>query len=435
MKNLIKKLLPKQILLSYHYVLGFLGAVFYGFPSKKMIIIGITGTKGKTTTANFVWAVLNGSGIKTGLLTTANLRIGNEEILNPFHMTMPGRFVVQKYLSKMQKAGCKVAIVETTSQGLVQYRHIGISYDMAIFTNLTPEHIDSHGSFENYKKAKKILFDTLAKSKNKIFEGKEIKKVIIANADSEHADFFLESKADKKFTFSLATPSDAKAENVVQDEDGVRFSVDGDEYKIHILGTFNTLNALPGILIGKEMGLSVSQIQGGLLSVSQIPGRMEEIKGGQNFRVFVDYAHEKFSMTYVCETARLLAGSEKKVIVLLGAEGGGRDKGKRPVMGEIVGRLADYVIASNVDPYEDDPLPIATDIADAAEKAGKKKDENLFVILDRREGIKKSFELAKEGDIVFITGKGAEQSMVIGGQSIPWDDRVIVKEELAKIVR
>ena len=175
MKKLCKKLLPKKIFSYYHYFLAQTATLFYGFPSSKMIVIGITGTKGKTSTANFIWSVLQNSGIKTGIMSTANVRIGERQLLNPFHMTMPGRFKVQSILSRMAKEKCICAIVETTSQGIEQYRHIGIWYDILVFTNLTPEHIDSHGNFENYKKAKGKMFEYLQAFKTKKILGSEVK--------------------------------------------------------------------------------------------------------------------------------------------------------------------------------------------------------------------------------------------------------------------
>ncbi|MDQ5950135.1 MAG: hypothetical protein QG585_75 [Patescibacteria group bacterium] len=433
MKKILKKLIPEKIFSIYHFLTAFTATCFYGFPSEKMIIVGITGTKGKTTTANFLWSVLQAGGFKTGLITTANIKIGDEEILNPYHMTMPGRFTVQKSLRKMLNQGCKVAIVETTSQGLVQFRHIGINYDVAIFTNLTPEHIDSHKTFENYKQAKGILFKTLSKSKSKVIDGKKILKTIIANSDSEHSAFYLSFNADKKITFGLGGGANFEGKLVEESKSGVLFKVGEEEFLIKILGGFNILNALPSIVLAKELSIETSKIKEGLESLSMIPGRMEEISNQKGITLIVDYAHEKQSMTLALETANKLKEEGGKTIVLLGAEGGGRDKGKRPVMGEIAGRLADFVIVSNVDPYEDDPLPIAEDIAVASEKAGKERGKNLFVILDRREGIRKALELAKKGDVVMITGKGAEQSMVVGGESVPWDDRDVVREELLKI--
>ena len=193
-------------------------------------------------------------------------------------------------------------------------------------------------------------------------------------------------------------------------------------------------NALPAIAIGRLLGISDDCIKKGLNNLRLIPGRMEVIKEGQPFTLIVDYAHEKQSITGVLKTANAMKKPDAKTIILLGAEGGGRDKAKRPIMGELAGKMADYLVVSNVDPYEDDPTEIVEDIAVVAEKFGKVRNKDLFVIEDRRAGISKALSLAKAGDIVLITGKGAEQSMIIGGKSIPWDDRVIVKEELNKIL-
>ncbi|MES2224218.1 MAG: UDP-N-acetylmuramyl-tripeptide synthetase [Patescibacteria group bacterium] len=434
-KSLLRKILPYKVIGCYHYCFALLASLVYGLPSRKMIVIGVTGTKGKTSAINFIWSVLNQNGIKTGIITTANVRIGNEEIINPFHMTMPGRFVIQKFLRRMVSGGCECAIVETTSQGIQQFRHIGIEFDIAIFTNLTPEHIDAHKTFDNYKMMKGKLFACLGSSKKKMFKGNLFPKTIIANADSEYAPYFLGFDADNKESFSIDLQSQNEAENILPNKNGVEFELHTHKYSLSIPGTFNVYNALPAIIVGKLFGIGHERVKNALAHLNLIPGRMEEIKEGQNFRVFVDYAHEKQSMTYATETANILRGENGRSIILLGAEGGGRDKGKRAVMGEIVGRLADVAVVSNVDPYEDDAVPILEDIAKATEAAGKVREENLFVIEDRREGIQKSLKLAREGDVVMITGKGAEQSMIIGGASSPWDDRTVVREELQKVMR
>lgn len=434
-KSTLKKILPHQFFSWYHYLTALVASVVCGNPSSKMIVIGVTGTKGKTSAINYIWSVLNDNGIKTGIITTANVRIGSSEIINPFHMTMPGRFVIQKFLKRMVNEGCECAIVETTSQGIAQFRHIGIQYDVAIFTNLTPEHIDAHKTFDNYRMMKGKLFGVLSKTKGKTFRNRKFPKTIIANADSEYAPYFLSFNADRKESFSINLSSENKVEDIVLNKNGIDFVLNREEYSLSIPGIFNVYNALPAIIVGKVFGIPKIHIRKALKDLCVIPGRMEEIKEGQDFRVFVDYAHEKESMTHVSKIANDLKTENGKSIILLGAEGGGRDKGKRAIMGEIVGRLVDIAVVSNVDPYEDDPTPIVEDIAIAAEKAGKTRGENLFVIEDRREGIRKSLDLAGSGDVVIITGKGAEQSMIIDGVTIPWDDRVVVKEELRKILR
>lgn len=442
-KSNIKKLIPERLISFYHLVLAAMAAFCYGWPSKKMIVIGVTGTKGKTSAANFIWSVLMAGGYKTGIIGTANIRIGDIEILNKYHMTMPGRFILQKTLKQMLKAGCKFAIVETTSEGIKQWRHFGIVYDIAIFTNLTPEHLQAHNNnFEKYKEAKGKLFKSLYHGSRKVIgglpaqAGKEIKKTIIVNYDDLHKDFFLNFPADKKVTFGTIEGADFQADKIRNTPNGLEFFIGSASYGLNILGKFNVYNALPAVAIGSLFDIPEAKIKEGLKNLKVIPGRMEKIDEGQEFLVFVDYAHEKEGMGAVLETAREMAAEfSSKVIVLLGAEGGGRDKAKRPILGEIAAKKADFMVISNVDPYEDDPKEICEDIAVAAEKFGKTRDKNLFVTEDRREGIKKALSLAGQNDIVLITGKGAEQSIVIGGKRYPWDDRVVVREELNKFIQ
>ncbi len=430
MKNFFKNLLPARFILIYHFIVAIFATLYYSFPSKKMIIIGVTGTKGKTSTVNFIWSCLTAGGYKTGIISTANIRIGEKEFLNKYHMTMPGRFAIQKLMSQMVKNGCKFCIVETTSEGIKQYRHIGIYYDTAIFTNLSPEHLESHGgSFDEYKKTKGKMFKALS-SHRKIINGEKIEKVIVANKDSEYADYFLNFEADKKITFAINNKADYIADNIQETNDGVKFEVEKVFFKISILGKFNVYNALPAIIISRLAGINNYLIAKGLAELKMIPGRMELINEGQDFMAIVDYAHEKESITNILQTANGMKKAGAKTIILLGAEGGGRDKAKRPIMGEVAAKMADYVIVSNVDPYEDDPKQILEDIAGSSEKFGKVRNQNLFVIEDRRLGIRKALSLARIDDVVLITGKGAEQSIVIGGKRSFWDDRQIVREEL-----
>jgi UDP-N-acetylmuramoyl-L-alanyl-D-glutamate--2,6-diaminopimelate ligase len=413
-KQIIKKILGERLVLAYHYCVAVLASFYYFFPSKKMVIIGVTGTKGKTSTANFIWSCLNSGGHKTGLISTANIRIGEKEFLNNYHMTMPGRFTIQRFLSQMVDKNVKYCVVETTSEGIKQYRHKGIFYDVAVFTNLYPEHLGSHGgSFEEYKNAK-----------GKIFKGL--------------MNFF----ADKKINFGIKDGADYFAKNVVNTKDGVVFEVHNspnpsyqggeEKYRLNILGDFNVYNGLPAIIISSLFGVDKDLIKAGLANLKFIPGRMERIDEGQNFNVIVDYAHEKQSITAALSAVENLKVEDSKIIILLGAEGGGRDKAKRFSMGETVGKMADFVVVSNVDPYDDDPKLILEDIAGAVEGEGKIRDKDLFVIEDRRSGIAKALSLAKENDVVLITGKGAEQSITIDGKSLPWDDRRVVREEIGK---
>lgn len=433
-KKILKKLLPKKIFLFYHYCLAILGSIFYGFPGKKMIVIGITGTKGKSSTANFIWSCLFVAGHKTGLISTANIRINEKEFLNKRQMTMPGRCVIQKLMAQMVKQGCEYCVAEITSEGIKQYRHLGLYIDIVIFTNLSPEHIESHGSFEKYKQAKGEIFKTLSHYKNyKKINNKKIEKIIIANNDNEYADYFLNFSSDKKITFGFQEKADYVAKEIRETNSGTEFQVLGKKFKLNILGKFNVYNALPAIIISHLIGIKDDLIAKGLRELKMIPGRMEIINEGQNFTVIVDYAHEAQSITNVLQTANNIKSIGAKTIILLGAEGGGRDRAKRPIIGEIASKNADFIVISNVDPYESDPKQILEDIAVSVEKFGKIREKDLFVIEDRRQGIRKALSLAQEKDIVLITSKGADQSINLNGEYLPWDDRVIVKEELNKM--
>ena len=431
LKTAVRKLTPEFILVQYHLMIAKIAAAVYGYPSNKLYVVGITGTKGKTSTANFVWSVLNAGGYKTGQIGTASIRLGDREMLNDFHMTMPGPFKLQKLLRMIADSGCTHVVMEATSEGMKLMRHIGISFDAAIFTNLTPEHLPSHGgSFENYKKAKAKLFISLMEHIKQL-DGKYVKRISIINNDSEHAQYYSSFPADTKKTYGIKNVADFQATAISDSPSGVDFDVEGERYHLSILGAFNVYNALPAIVLGKVLEIPTEKIRQGLADLKVIEGRMQKIDMGQTYTVIVDYAHEKVSMNAVLDTARNMAGHHN-VIVLLGAEGGGRDKAKRAHMGEAAAKKADYVICSDVDPYEDDPKEIVEDIAQVAEQFGKVRNLNLFVIEDRRTGIAKALALAQTGDIVVITGKGAEQTMIKYGKSIPWDDRLVVKEELKK---
>lgn len=433
MKKLLKKLVPKKIFSTYHFLKVKFFQYITGDPTQKMLVIGVTGTKGKSTAANMIWSVLMAAGYKTGLTGTANFKIGNEESLNPYHMTMPGPEVLFPALKKMKDAGCSAVVVETTSEGVKQHRNRGINYDLVVFTNLSPEHIDSHGSYHNYRAAKGELFRRLLLQKKKVLKGKKVDKKMVIFGDDPEAEYFLQFGADEKITFGFGANNLVRAEQVRSDTLGFSFTVDGTGFHVPLLGVFNAENALAAVAVGRALGISAEQIATGLKSLPILPGRMEKMESALPFTIIVDYAHEKKSMTALLTWANQVKGAGH-VIILLGAEGGGRDKGKRPVMGELAARMADYLIVSNVDPYDDDPVEIIEDIVVAAERAGMKKGERVFAIEDRREGIDKALSLARAGDIVLITGKGAEQFMVLGGKRITWDDRTVVREEMQKML-
>lgn len=421
----IEKFIPKKLYKAgqpvYHFLLAIIGTILYGFPARKMIMIAVTGTKGKTSTVNFIHSVLFETGEKVGLISTANIKIGEKDIPNKYHMSMPGRFILQKTLKQMKNAGCKYVALEVTSEGVKQFRHLGLFLNVAIFTNLSPEHLSSHGgSFEKYRTAKMKIF------KKKLFNSL---KLILVNKDDENAKFFLDASSVEKIKYSLEDILEIK-----ESDDGVSFKYSGSDFKLNTLGKFNIYNALPAIILGERYGLNFIQIRNGLSKLNLIPGRMEEINGGQDFKVIVDYAHEKLSMTNLLDTAKNLKKSEdNKIIIVLGGDGGGRDEQRLYDMGKVVGEKADVIIVSNSDPYFDDEMALAQKIADEADKAGKVYNENLFIITDRGEAIKKAIELAKKDDIVLLTTRGSLNTMSIKGKKVSSDDRVIAREVLRNL--
>ncbi len=449
MKSLLKKFIPRAALNFYHKSLAILSAFVYGFPSNKMIVVGVTGTNGKSTTVALIAKVLESGGAGVGATSTVGFKIADKEWLNDKKMTMLGRFQLQKLLKKMAQAGCKYAVLEVSSEGIKQYRHLGINFDYAVFTNLTPEHLESHGGFDNYKRAKGELFQHLTKRKKIIKQSltpssvvtpddPEVKKTAIVNIDDKHAEYFLTFSADKKIKFSVKNENaDLIAKNIQVSTAGTSFEINDKKINLKLIGAFNVENALPAIAVGIEEGIALEKIKQGLESVKVVPGRMEAIDEGQPFSVLVDYAPEPASMGKLYETIILINQSTNQpinqIIHVLGSCGGGRDKARRPVLGKMAGKNSDIVVVTNEDPYDDDPMEIIDQVAAGALEVGKKLNENLFKILDRKQAIEKALSLAKQGDLVLVTGKGSEQRMAVaGGKYVEWDDRSIIREILSR---
>lgn len=435
----IKRIVPKQAINAFHYSEALAASFAYRNPSRHMIVIGIVGSKGKTTLANLLWAALSGDGSKVGLIGTANIRIGNDEQLNPYHMTMPGRHRLQKTLHTMRQANCRYAIMEVPSEGQAQWRHVGIAFDVLIFTNVTKELMASHDySLEKLHTHNQRVFQQVARQKSKLINGRVQPKILIANADAEHFPQYFAHVADIRRSYSLTHKSNYHAKNIVTAAGSSSFVVNKHGYKIPLPGAVNVSNATGAIAAALELGKSPQEIQKGLSSLTVIPGRMEQINihPRQKFTVVVDYAHEETGMEALMKTAAdMRRKSTQRIITLLGAEGGGRDEKKRPIMGHIAMSGSDFVILSNVDPYRDNPDKIIADIAQGVEEAKGLRNHTYFAIPDRREGIRKALSLAKPGDIVLITGKGSEQSIIIDGKKSAWDDRDVVREELSRLLK
>ncbi len=466
----IKKIIPKKLFKklqpAYHYLLSFLAALIYRFPSQDLIVIGVTGTTGKTTSVYLIAKMLENAGYRVGYTSTAMFNDGKKEWLNDKKMTMVGRFFTQKILREMVRNGCQYAIIETTSEGIVQYRHRFINYDILVFTGLYPEHIESHGGFENYKEAKGKLFAHLKNCKTKyVNENKKVgrsksgmkkldlnrvKKTIIVNLDDEYADYFLDFWAEKKIgyanqlKFESEKLKDLKIINygdIQASRDGTSFKVNNEKINLQLLGDFNAINSMNAVCVGLSQELEFENIKISLEKIAGIPGRFEVITSPMtpasnysqgrdmktDFTVIVDYAFEPKAVTKLYETIELIP--HNKIIHVLGSAGGGRDIARRPKLGQLAGEKADYVIVTNEDPYDDDPQIIIDQVATGAEHEGKVLDKDLFKILDRKEAIQKAISLAQRGDIVLITGKGSEQGICVAdGEMMPWDDREVVRD-------
>jgi UDP-N-acetylmuramoyl-L-alanyl-D-glutamate--2,6-diaminopimelate ligase len=426
MIRLLKKIIPKPIFEffqpTYHYGLALLGALIYHSPSRKLIVIGVTGTKGKTTTTELVNAILEADGKKTAVQNTLRFKIGEKEWRNMFKMTMPGRFFMQKFLRDAVKAGCTHAIIEMSSEGAKQFRHKFIYPDALIFTNLAPEHIESHGSYENYLKAKLSIAKTLEDSP-------KANPVIIANIDDKEGEKFLTLNIKNKIPYSLHDAIAVKA-----DSKGSYFQMGKMIIYSKLPGIFNIYNMLGAVAFAKFAGISEEKIKMGLENINFIRGRMEKINEGQGFDVVVDYAHTPDSLKAVYE-----AYYGHKKICVLGNTGGGRDKWKREEMGKIADKYCDQIILTNEDPYDEDPRKIAEDV-----KKGITR-RPIEIIMDRRQAINKAIQNAlfikqTSGDkykvAILITGKGTDPYIMgPNGEKLEWDDATVAREELNKVLK
>lgn len=405
----IRKLIPKKIFAIlqpiYHYLFAICGAIVYGFPAKKIFIVGITGTKGKSTTSEMINAIFEEAGYKTALSDTINFKIAGELVPNKHKMSMPGRFFMQKFLHDALRAGCTHAVIEMTSEGAKQFRHKFIWLDAFIFTNLTPEHIEDHGSYEKYKEAKLKIADNLTKKNG----------IMVVNGDDEEAEAFLARvNVDRKIKYSL---SDAKP-IVFGNQTEMRFKKSILYSKLP--GEFNVYNILAAATLADALGIDRETIRRAIEKLKEVPGRVQKVSVGQNFDVVIDYAHTAESLEELYK-----AFPNKNKICVLGSAGGGRDKWKRPIMAQVAEKYCSEIILTDEDPYDEDPMQIVTEMRDAI------KQKTAKIILDRRMAINTAIKTAKTGDVVLISGKGTDPYiMEKDGQKTPWSDYDVAKEEL-----
>lgn len=432
LKRIIRSITPGVVLRWYHLLLASIAPLWYGNPSRHLVVIGVTGTKGKSTTSYLIAQLLERLGHRVGLTSTAIFKIAEHEWLNDKKMTMLGRFATQQMLARMRVARCTYAVIETSSEGIAQWRHRGIAYDVAVFTNLTPEHLEAHGSFEAYRNAKEAFFQHLTAFPPKVIAGKTIPKIMVINSDDPESKRLKNIAADKIISYAIQQPADCQALTVTIAAHGSQFTVNDIPCSIPLLGRFNVYNALAATAAVSVLGFPLTEIARVIKQVQPVPGRQELINEGQAFTVMVDYAHEPESQNQLFELVALMP--KRRTIHVTGSAGGGRDTNRRAVLGAIAAEHADVVIVTNEDPYDEDPQEIIDAVADGALQAGKKLNETLFVIADRKRAVEHALRCARPKDLVLITGKGAEQAIcVANGKKIPWDDRAITREILREI--
>ncbi|MES2953771.1 MAG: UDP-N-acetylmuramyl-tripeptide synthetase [Patescibacteria group bacterium] len=411
-----KKLIPRSLFgavaPTYHYLLALLAALAYRFPGHSITVVMVTGTKGKSSTLEFLNAMLEADGKRTALASTIRHKIGEKSEKNMSKMTIQGRFFLQRFLREAVDGGCSVALIEMTSAGAKQFRHKWIDLDALIVTNVSPEHIEDHGSYENYLAAKISIAEALEQSKKK-------DRVLVVNAlDKEHEAFEHAAPHARAIPFSLD-----QAKPFSLERDSSQITIEREHLTIRLPGDFNVANFLAAYTLARHWGVSLTTIAAAADSLRTIPGRVEDVSKelpGTPFSVIVDYAHTPDSLENVYKAFP----NQRKICVLSGT-GGGRDTWKRPVMGGIADTYCAEIILTDEDPYDDDPKEIVKDIAKGIAK------KEYTVEMNRRLAIRESIQRAKPGDVILITGKGTDP-YIMGprGTKIPWSDHDVALEEL-----
>lgn len=411
----LKKIVPTPIVAAlrtpYHALLTLAMAAHYGFPARKLTVIGVTGTKGKSTVAEMLFASFRAAGHKTALISTIRFAINDTSEPNRYKMTLQGRGFAQAFMQRALLEGCTHLIIEVTSESTLQFRHWFLSLDGLVVTNIEKEHIESHGSFENYVAAKRAIVHTLARSRKR-------RHVLVSNENVPETKAFLTERGVSAIGFS-----EHELKDIETTGRSLHFVYDGSEFGLPLPGVFNAMNALATIKMCEAFGVSREALVRAFSGLPPVRGRVEHIDTGQNFLAIVDYAHTP-------ESLKALYGAfeGRRKICVLGNTGGGRDTWKRPVMGQIAAEHCDEVILTNEDPYDEDPEAIIAEMAEGMERAPT-------IILDRREAIRHALTRAENGDAVLISGKGTDP-FIMGpkGTKIPWSDAEVVRDELTRLL-
>lgn len=417
-------------------------AWWYGDPSRELAVVGITGTDGKTSTALLSAAALAASGVASGLVGTVATHVGGVREANDAHATTPGAPWLQAILRAMVAAGDRAAVIETTSHGLAAERVRGIGYDVAIFTNLTHEHLEFHGTFEAYRAAKLSLFERLATdASNPAKPAPGWPRTGIVNADDPAmADFAAATRAAgaRLLTYGAAADADVRLLGASDADGGLRVdyrttTTGRATVRLHLAGRFNAYNALAVIALGEAVGLDRAATREGLESLAAVPGRMERIEAGQPFGVVVDYAHSPASLALVLDELRPVARAAGGGLIALFGSAGERDVAKRPMMGRVAGERCRLVVVTDEDPRGEDRMAILAEIAAGATAAGLAIGSDILLIADRRAAIREALGRAGPGDIVVMAGKGHETTILQADGAEPWDEAAEVRAALAEL--
>jgi UDP-N-acetylmuramoyl-L-alanyl-D-glutamate--2,6-diaminopimelate ligase len=417
---------PYVQVLDAREALAHLCACWHGFPARKLVMLGVTGTDGKTTTVNLIYSILAAAGINAGMISTVNAMIGGQAYDTGLHTTTPDAPDVQNYLARMVAAGQTHCVLEATSHGLAQHRVTACEFDVGVVTNVTHEHLDFHGTFEAYRAAKARLFEMVATSTRK-----GVSKVAVLNADDPSYEFLRAIRADAEVSYGITTCALVSTLEVAYKPDATRFVAVTPVGRIPLgtplVGQHNVYNILAAVGAGLALKLPVEAIQRGVRALKAIPGRWERIDQGQDFLAIVDFAHTPNALERALQTARQM--SRGQVVVVFGSAGL-RDVEKRGLMGHVAGRLADKIIITAEDPRTESLDDIMAAIAEGVQSEGRYEGKDFWRIGDRAEAIQFAVRMARRGDVVMACGKGHEQSMCFGTTEYPWDDRQAMREAL-----
>ena len=395
-----------------------------------MIVIGITGTKGKTTTTNIIASWLQQAGKKVAMFSTVNMMIDGKIEENNLKMTSPGPFVLWKFLKKAKAAGCEYAVIETSSHALYYNRVYGLRYDVAVVTNISQDHLDLHHTMDNYVETKLELFRNLYKFGIR----KDVRKVGVVNIDSDYASRFLSKDivVDNMYTVGFGSSAQIRWENIVQKREMMEFDVKIPSNQFHLKtklqGEFNMSNILCAVAVLMSQKIGIEQIQGIVEDFEAVPWRLEEVPNSRWAKIFVDYAHTEWSLQSVLQTLRKIEGT-KRVITVFWATGD-RDKTKRPKMGRVVDTLSDIIILTDDDTYTEDSLAIIREVTWGIDRHEGK---DFWIIPSREDAIRTALIMLQKWDMLLIAGKGAETVQVTQKWSIPWNDRKVIERILMEI--